>query len=143
MKIIAVLFFSVLMSALMISCKGEPGADSNWKFVANIPDENEKPVAVYMDLKSIEINNDNNIRKFWIRYMGKKPGNTGETFVRQTGYWEVDCFDRALYRLGEEYYNPEGMVTGKTDNRVKEEYKPDDSLGAKISAMACRYAGRK
>jgi len=141
MKILAALFFSVLASALVISCKGGPGADSGWKFVAKISDENEKPVSVYMDLKSIEING--NIRKFWIRYEGEKPGNTGETFVRQTGYWEVDCFDRALYRLGEEYYSPEGVLTGKTDERLKEEYKADDSLGAKLAAMACRYAGRK
>lgn len=140
MKIIAALFFSMLASAL-VSCTGGTDADSNWKFVAKISDENEKPVSVYMDLKSIEIND--NIRKFWIRYVGEKPGSTGETFTRQTGYWEVDCFDRALYRLGEEYYSPEGMLTGKTDKRVKEEYKADDSLGAKLAAMACRYAGRK
>lgn len=143
MKIAAVLFFAALSCALMISCTGESGADSNWKFVANIPDENEIPVSVYMDLKSIERNDKNYIRKFWIRYDAYKSGNSGEKFTRQTGYWEVDCFDRTLYRLGEEYYNTEGMMTGKSDERVKEEYKPDESLGAKISAMACRYAGRK
>ncbi|HML96073.1 MAG TPA: hypothetical protein PKC29_11670 [Thermodesulfobacteriota bacterium] len=141
MKIIVVLVFSVLASALVLSCKSESGPDGDWKFVAKIADENKKPVAVYMDLKSIEIND--NIRKFWIRYVGKKPGNTGETFIRQTGYWEVDCFDRTLYRIGEEYYNPEGMLTGKSDERVKEEYKSGEALGAKLAAMACRYAGRK
>ena len=141
MKIIAALVFSVLASALMLSCKSAPGPDDGWKFVAKIADENEKPVAVYMDLKSIEIND--NIRKFWIRYVGHKPGDTGETFTRQTGYWEVDCFDRTLYRIGEEYYNPEGMLTGKNDKREKEEYDSDEALGAKLAAMACRYAGRK
>lgn len=141
MKIIAALVFSVLASVPMISCKSESGPDDKWKFVANIADENEKPVAVYMDLQSIEIND--NTRKFWIRYVGKKPGNTGDTFIRQTGYWEVDCFDRTLYRIGEEYYNPEGMLTGKSDERIKEEYKSDEALGAKLAAMACRYAGRR
>ncbi len=141
MKITAVLVFSVLASALMLSCKSAPGPAENWKFVAKIADENEKPVAVYMDLKSIEIND--NIRKFWIRYVGSKPGDTGETFTRQTGYWEVDCFDRTLYRIGEEYYNPEGMLTGKNDKREKEEYNSDEALGAKLAAMACRYAGRE
>lgn len=141
MKITAVLVFSVLASALMLSCKSAPGPAENWKFVAKIADENEKPVAVYMDLKSIEIND--NIRKFWIRYVGSKPGDTGETFTRQTGYWEVDCFDRTLYRIGEEYYNPEGMLTGKNDKREKEEYNSDEALGAKLASMACRYAGRK
>lgn len=140
MKIIAVLVFSVLASALVISCKGDPEPDSGWKLVASIADENERPVTVYMDLKSIEIND--NTRKFWIRYVGWKPENTSETFIRQTGYWEVDCFDRTLYRLGEEYYNPEGMLTGKSDERVKEEYTSDETLGAKLAAMACRYAGR-
>ncbi len=61
MKIIVVLVFSVLAFALVLSCKSESGPDGDWKFVANIADENEKPVAVYMDLKSIEINDD--IRK--------------------------------------------------------------------------------
>ena len=141
MKIIVVLVFSVLAFSLLISCKSESGPDDDWKFVAKIADENERPVAVYMDLKSIEIND--NVRKFWIRYVGQKPGNTGETFIRQTGYWEVDCFDRPLYRVGEEYYNPEGLLRGKSDERLKEEYESDEALGAKLAAMACRYAGRK
>ena len=141
MKIIAVLVFSVLAFSLLISCKSESGPDDDWKFVAKIADENERPVAVYMDLKSIEIND--NVRKFWIRYVGQKPGNTGETFIRQTGYWEVDCFDRTLYRVGEEYYNPEELLRGKSDERLKEEYESDEALGAKLAAMACRYAGRK
>jgi hypothetical protein len=117
MKIAAVLLLAALSYALIISCTGESGADSNWKFVANIPDENEIPVSVYMDLKSIERNDNNDIRKFWIRYDAYKSGKSGEKFTRQTGYWEVNCFDRALYRLGEEYYNTEGMISRGQDFR--------------------------
>ena len=135
---ILLLFIPALV--LMISCRGGDSEKGGWKFVGTIKDEKGAPVSVYMDVAHIEINGNN--RKFWIRYMAHKPGDNKEEYIRQTGYWEIDCYDMSLYRLGEQYFNPSGQLLGKTEKRERVEYKSYDSLGAGMSDMACRYAGR-
>lgn len=140
MKIIVLLMFVILAGAVMASCRGQAGSQGGWKYIAEIKDERGKPVTVYMDLENIEI--DGNTRKFWIRYMGQMPDGTGKEYIRQVGYWEINCFDRSLYRLGEEYYSPDGKLLGRTEKRVREEYSSYDSLGSKMSDVACRYAGK-
>ncbi len=124
----------------MFSCRGEKGTVDNWKYVGTIKDEKGNEVGVFMDMANLEI--DGNKRKFWIRYMGIKDAKTGEKYIRQTGYWEIDCYDRTLFRLGEEYYSPEGTLQGRSEKRVREEYSSYESLGAKMSDIACRYGGK-
>lgn len=135
---IFLILFSLLI--LMFSCRGDKGPADNWKYVGTIKDEKGNEVGVFMDMANLEI--DGNKRKFWIRYMGIKEGKTGERYIRQTGYWEIDCFDRTLFRLGEEYYRPDGTLLGRSEKRVREEYSSYESLGAKMSDVACRYAGK-
>ncbi|MFI5324336.1 MAG: surface-adhesin E family protein [Thermodesulfobacteriota bacterium] len=136
--VIYLILFSLLV--LTFSCRGNKGTEKNWKYVGEIKDEKGNGVQVFMDMANLEI--DGNKRNFWIRYMAVKDPKTGEKYIRQTGYWEIDCFDMTLYRLGEEYYNPEGKLLGKSEKRVREEYSSYESLGAKMSDVACRYAGK-
>ena len=143
MKKWSVLFFVfiILLLGLVVSCRGGGADKGGWKYVGTIKDEKGSAVNVYLDTTDLEI--DGNKRKFWIRYMALKPdGDDQEEYVRQTGYWEIDCFDMSLYRLGEQYFSPTGQLLGKTEKREREEYNSYNSLGAKMSEMACRYAGR-
>ncbi|MCI0482659.1 MAG: hypothetical protein L0213_13850 [Candidatus Dadabacteria bacterium] len=134
------MLFSVFI--LLVSCRGENGENAEWKYVSTIGDEKGREVIVYLDTANIEI--DGNKRKFWIKYISAKPGEGGkkEEYIRQTGYWEIDCYDRSLYRLAEEYFSPSGKLLGRTEKRVREEYSSYSSLGAKMSDIACRYAGK-
>lgn len=126
---------------LLFSCRGGENGKGGWKYVATIKDEKGADVSVYLDTANLEI--DGNKRKFWIKYVALKgEGDTKEEYIRQTGYWEIDCFDRSLYRLAEEYFSPSGKLLGRTEKRVREEYSSYSSLGAKMSDMACRYAGK-
>ncbi len=137
------MFFLLLISVLglVIACRGGGKDKDGWKYVGTIKDEKGAAVNVFMDTAHLEI--DGNKRKFWIRYMAFRPeGESREEYIRQTGYWEIDCFDMTLYRLGEQYFSPDGKLLGKTEKRVREEYSSYESLGAKMSEMACRYAGR-
>ncbi len=137
------LFFLLFVTTLIIlvSCRGGGTDKDGWKYVGTIKDEKGAAVNVYMDTANLEI--DGNKRKFWIRYVSSKTeGDKREEYIRQTGYWEIDCFDMTLYRLGEEYFSPSGKLLGRTEKRVREEYSSYDSLGARMSEMACRYAGR-
>ena len=85
---------------------------------------------------------EGNIRKFWIRYYAKKDGGQSkETYIRQLGFWEVDCNNRTLYVVGEEYYGEDGQVLGRSEERLKEDYK-QGTIGDKLASAACRYAGR-
>jgi hypothetical protein len=136
---IFLLFISAL--ALLVSCRGGGEEKDGWKYIGTIKDEKGAAVNVYMDVAHLEI--DGNKRKFWIRYMALNPeAETQEEYIRQTGYWEINCFDMTLYRLGEQYFSPGGKLLGKTEKRAREEYNSYESLGAKMSEMACRYAGR-
>lgn len=133
--------FLVTALALLVSCRGGRGDKEGWKYVGTIKDEKGAAVNVYLDTAHIEIDGDK--RKFWIRYMALKPdAATKEEYVRQTGYWEIDCYDMSLYRLGEQYFSPTGVLLGKTEKRVREEYNSYQSLGSRMSDIACRYAGR-
>lgn len=123
------------------SCVGEdePSLDVG-KYVGDVRDEKGGQVSVYIDLKNMQI--DGQIRKFWIRYYGNKNvGEAKESYMRQIGYWEVNCLDRALYVLEEEYYGPDGQVLGKTNKKIKEEYE-EGTIGDKLSSAACRYGGK-
>ncbi len=134
------MLFSVFI--LLVSCRGEKTERDGWKYVSVIGDEKGRKVTVFLDTNNIEI--DGNKRKFWIKYVAAKPGggdDRGE-YIRQTGYWEIDCYDRSLYRLAEEYFSPGGKLLGRTEKRVREEYGSYQSLGAKMSDIACRYAGK-
>lgn len=139
----ALLFLSVCM--FLYSCGGGDSTDSlegGWKYLGDMKPVKGMSVSVYLDTDSIEV--DGNIRKFWIKYVAKKADDANaEGFVRQRGYWEVDCFDRKLFRLKEEFYSPSSKLIGSTDERKQEDYSGDQSLGAKMSYAACRYAGRK
>ena len=136
-KLTIVLLLILPVMCLALSC-GDSGSKEKLKFLGNIKDENGNYISVYMDLSNMEVNDTK--RKFWIRYTAK--AESGEEQIRQIGHWEVDCNDRTLYRLSEEYYGPDSQVLGKTNERVKEEYKSKESLGAKMAAVACRYGGR-
>lgn len=142
-KLKAILFLSVCM--FLSSCGGGESGDGlgeSWKYLGDMKAEKGVSVSVYIDTDSIEV--DGNIRKFWIRYMARKTDDKDdEGYVRQLGYWEVDCFDRKLFRLKEEYYSPSSKIIGSSDERKQEEYSDDQSLGAKMSYAACRYAGNK
>ena len=135
LTIIAVLFVGLL------SCGNDDGtSDDGWKYVGDIKGEKGIYLPVYIDLNDMQI--EGNIRKFWIRYLAKKSGTeSAERYIRQIGYWEVDCQDRTLYRLGEEYYGADSQLLGRTEERIKENYK-EGSLGEKLASIACRYAGR-
>jgi len=125
----------------LFSCRnGERTSSDGWKFVGDVSDKKGGYVSVYIDLNDMQI--EGNIRKFWIRYYAKKSGGEKEErYIRQIGYWEVDCQDRTLYRLGEEYYGSNSQLLGRTEERIKENYK-EESLGDKLAYAACRYAGR-
>lgn len=128
------------LTVFFISCGGENKTEENWKYVGSIKGKKGQTISVYMDMPNIEIND--NKRIFWIRYMDPGGDGGGETYVRQIGRWEVDCFDKTLFRLGEEYYGPNNQLLGRSEKRVREEYSSYESLGAKMSDVACRYAGR-
>ena len=138
------LFFLMLFSVftVLVSCRGEKTDKDRWKYVSVIGDEKSRKVTVYLDTANIEI--DGNKRKFWIRYVASKAGegDNRDEYIRQTGYWEIDCYDRSLYRLAEEYFSPGGKLLGRSEKRVREEYSSYSSLGAKMSDIACRYAGK-
>ena len=125
----------------LYSCGGDDGTKGHeWKYVGDVRDEQGENVSVFIDLKGMHI--EGNIRKFWIRYYAKKDGSQSkETYIRQLGFWEVDCNDRTLYVLGEEYYGVDGQVLGRTEERFKEDYK-QGTIGDKLASSACRYAGR-
>lgn len=137
-KFTLVLLLGISTAFIAVSCGGDGGTEGNLKFLGNIKDENEKNVSVYMDVSKIEVNDTK--RKFWIRYVADE--KTKDEYIRQVGYWEVDCKDRTLYRLAEEYYSPDSELVGKNEERVKEEYESEQSLGAKMAATACRYGGK-
>ncbi|MEQ9617955.1 MAG: hypothetical protein RIG61_02145 [Deltaproteobacteria bacterium] len=128
------------LTVFFFSCGSDNKTDERWKYVGGIKGEKEQTISVYMDMSNIEI--DDNKRKFWIKYMDFKKDGSAEQYIRQTGYWEVDCFDRNLFRLGEEYYGPDNQLLGRSEERVKEESASSESLGAKMADVACRYAGR-
>ncbi|MCK5391263.1 MAG: hypothetical protein KAJ31_02455 [Deltaproteobacteria bacterium] len=125
----------------LASCgKDNETSYDGWKYVGHISDKKGGNVSVYLDLNDMQI--EGNIRKFWIRYYAKKDSvDNKEKYIRQIGYWEVDCQDRTLYRLGEEYYGSNSQLLGSTDERIQENYKKD-SLGDKLAYAACRYAGK-
>ena len=136
--------FLVLAAILFVglqSCgSGDNASDDIGKYVGDVKDEKGGQASVYIDLKNMQI--DGQIRKFWISYYGyKSTGEGKESYMRQTGFWEVDCLDRKLSVLQEEYYGPQGQVLGRTEERFKEEY-TEGSIGDKIASTACRYAGR-
>ena len=124
----------------LFSCGNNGSSDHEWTYLGEVRDEKGKFVSVYIDLKNMQV--EDKIRTFWIRYYA--PTNDSESeekYIRQLGLWEVDCQDRKLYVLEEEYYGPDGQVLGRSDKRIKEEY-DENSIGNKMSAAACRYAGR-
>lgn len=136
------LFCLLLLSVALfvVSCRGDSSSGGKWKFVGKMKDPDGKYVSVFLDLSNIEINDSK--RKFWIKYMAGKGDGSGEEYIRQIGYWEVDCLDKTLYRLGEEYYGTNSQLLGRSDERVREEYSSYESLGAKMTDAVCRYAGR-
>ena len=131
---------SVLFLGLFSCGSDDVSSDNKWKYVGDVRDEKGKNVSVYINLQDMHIGD--NIRKFWIRYYAKKDDSqSDETYIRQLGFWEVDCNDRALHVLGEEYYSSDGQLVGRTEERFKEDYK-EGSIGDKLTSAACRYAGR-
>ncbi len=123
----------------LVSCKNnESNSQDGWKYVGDVRDESGEYVSVYIDLDDMII--EDKIRKFWIRYYAKK-SDSEEKYIRQIGFWEVDCNSGDLYVLGEEYYGTNGKVLGRNEERIKEDYEKG-SLGDKLSSSACRYAGR-
>lgn len=140
-KILPILLLSVVFLTGLVSCGNDDDSSvDSWKFVSNFKDEKGQYVDVYIDLKNMEI--EGKIRKFWIRYYADKiSGEDSDQYIRQTGYWEVDCQDRTLHVLEEKGYGTEGQVLGGRKERVKEEY-AEGSLGDKLASVACRYAGR-
>lgn len=138
--ILAAVLFSISVSLISCGVGGEDG-DEGWKYLGDMQPEPGATVSVYIDTDSIEVND--NIRKFSIKYVQKKTDDKNDPgYVRQLGYWEVDCFDRKLYRLKEEYYSPSSKLISSTDERKEEKYSGDQSLGAKMAYAACRYAGK-
>jgi len=136
--------FLVIAAILFVglhSCgSDDKTSDDSGKYVGDISDKKGGAVSVYIDLKNMQI--EGQIRKFWIRYYGKKSiGESKESYMRQMGFWEVDCQDRTLHVLAEEYFGVDGQVLGRTEERFKENYK-EGSLGDKLASAACRYAGR-
>ncbi len=140
--IIALVLVSVFVAP---GCKTEKVADDGWRFLGAIQDENGDAVGVFLDTTKIEVKNGK--RTFWVKYVAntnpnQKPKSPEDTYIRQTGFWEVDCFDRSLERVSEEYYDSAGKLLGKTTERMKEEYDDKGSIGAKMADMACRYGGK-
>ncbi|MEM7008051.1 MAG: surface-adhesin E family protein [Thermodesulfobacteriota bacterium] len=132
--LLAAVFFLALSS-----CGGsDESSDDGWKYVGDIRDDKGEYVQVFIDLDDMSIEGD--IRKFWIRYYAPISG-TEQKYIRQIGLWEVDCRDRKLFVLAEEYYDVEGKLMGKMEERKHEDYN-ESSLGGKLTAAACRYAGR-
>jgi Surface-adhesin protein E len=136
--------FLVIAAILFVglhSCgSDDKTSDDIGKYVGDVSDKKGGTVSVYIDLKNMQI--EGQIREFWIRYYGKKSiGKSKESYMRQIGFWEVDCQDRTLHVLSEEYYGVDGQVLGRTEERFKEDYK-EGSLGDKLASAACRYAGR-
>lgn len=143
-KTIKVLLF-ICICFFLYACGGGEGRDTQangWKYLGDMKGDKGMTISVYIDTDSIEIYD--NIRKFWIKYVAKKTDDRDdEGYVIQRGFWEIDCFDRKLFRLKEEYYTPSSQLIRSTDERTREDYSGDQSLGAKMSYAACRYAGRK
>gem|GEM_PF-1287379 len=137
---LTLIIFAVLFLGFFSCGKDDETSYDGWKYVGDVRDENGSYVSVYIDLNDMQI--EGRIRKFWIRYYANKNGEDNkEKYIRQIGYWEVDCQDRTLYVLGEEYYGSDAHLLGRTEKRVKENYEKD-SLGDKLASAACRYAGR-
>lgn len=133
---LVLLAFAVLMSA----CRNEAGKEGGWKFIGHILDENDAKVSVYIDEGNIET--DGQVRKFWVRYMAYDlKADPPAEYLRQEGYWKVDCYDRKLTRLAEEYYSPDGTMLGSTQEPRIEEYSSKDTIGGRMASAACRYAG--
>jgi len=134
------LITAVLFIGLVSCGKDEDATDSGWKYVGDVVDEGGGLVSVYIDQKDMVI--EGHIRKFWIRYYAEKSavGSEGK-YIRQLGFWEVNCNDRKLFVLGEEYYSVDGKLLGRNEERILEDYK-EGSLGDKLASAACRYAGR-
>lgn len=139
-KYLFLLIFSIFIIGLSSCGSDDERSLDAGKYVGDVRDEKGGQVSVYIDLKNMQI--DGQFRKFWIRYYGNKNvGETKESYMRQIGHWEVDCLDRTLYVLEEEYYSPEGKVLGRTDERKEEKYN-EGALGDKLASAACRYGGR-
>lgn len=136
-KLTMILLVALSVTSMVLSCGGDSGSDGKLKFLGKIKDDKGNYIGVYLDTSNIEINDTK--RKFWIRYVSDDQ-EEGE-YIRQIGYWEVDCSDRSLYRIAEEYYSPNSKLLGRSEERVKEEYEPEHSLGAKMAAAVCRYGG--
>ena len=128
----------IVFSIGLLSCGGEDNTYEGWKYVGELRDEKGQKVKVYMDTNNFTV--EGNIRKFWIRYYTKTDVSENTEYIRQIGYWEVDCQDRTLFRLGEEYYGPDSELLGREEKRVKEDYK-EGSLGQKLASAACRFGG--
>lgn len=136
---ILLLFVTLILCCGLVSCRSnDSGSQDGWKYVGDVRDESGQYVSVYIDLDDMII--EDNIRKFWIRYYAAK-SDSEEKYIRQIGFWEVDCTGGDLFVLGEEYYGPDGQLLGRSEERIKEEYE-ESSLGDKLSSSACRYAGR-
>jgi len=135
-----IILCAVIFIGLFSCGNDQTSSYDGWTYLGEVRDEKGTFVSVYIDLKNMEVNDK--IRTFWIRYYApKNAGETEEKYIRQLGFWEVDCQDRKLYVLEEEYYGPDGQVLGRSDKKIKEEY-DENSIGNKMSAAACRYAGR-
>ncbi len=136
---ILLMFAAIIVCCGLASCRSnDSGSQDGWKYIGDVRDESGQYVSVYIDLDGMII--EDKIRKFWIRYYATKNGSE-EKYIRQIGFWEVDCNSGDLFVLGEEYYGTDGKLLGRSEERIKEEYE-DDSLGDKLSSSACRYAGR-
>ncbi len=136
-----VLFMVLIIILGFVSCRRDDGdTQDGWKYVGNLEGQDREDVSVYIDLHNMVI--DDNIRKFWIRYYKSSTPGSEEKYIVQIGYWEVNCNNRDLFVLGEEYYGPEGQLLGNSEKRLKEEY-TEGSLGDRLSSIACRYAGRR
>lgn len=138
-KLLIILYVVIFLS--LFSCgNDQESSNDGWTYLGEVRDEKGKYVSVYIDLKNMQV--QDKIRTFWIRYYApKNDDESEEKYIRQLGLWEVDCQDRKLYVLEEEYYGHDGQVLGRSDKKIKEEY-DENSIGNKMSAAACRYAGR-
>ena len=131
----------VTLAVPFAGCKDNGGPEGGWKFIGDIMDEKDSRVSVYIDVNNIET--DGETRNFWVKYMAYDSSvDPPAEYIRQEGYWEVDCYDRELTRLAEEYYAPDGTLLGRTQEPLHEEYSSKNTIGAKMAAAACRYAGK-
>lgn len=122
------------------SCRrDDEGTVDAWKYVGDLKGEKSQQISVYIDVNNMVV--EDNVRQFWIRYYNSKSPGSDEKYISQIGHWEVNCTNRDLFVLGEEYYGPDARLLGKSEERKKEEYK-EGTLGDKLSAIACRYAGK-